>query len=180
MNNWAPFLTGYQKHEIVERDRLDLDAQGRRRRSSRASCELRRTSPSGTAPSGSSFTLTGLNEAVDGGGTLRDRHGRAQRRRRAAASAAEAALLRRRSLDWLFRRSFRRMHGAGPARLAPRAGRRAASRLTFTLRMDAGGPTGPLVNAMLGAGAAAGGRGSREQDRRAPRARRTSRRRPRA
>ena len=40
------------------------------------------------------------------------------------------------------------MHG-------PRAGARArraagpASQLTFTLRMDAGGPTGPLVNAML-------------------------------
>jgi hypothetical protein len=41
------------------------------------------------------------------------------------------------------------MHGEGPKRLAAAAGA-AQARLTFTLRMDAGGPTGPLVNAMLG------------------------------
>ena len=45
---------------------------------------------------------------------------------------------------------FRRMHGAGPKREARRANGGPVSQLTFTLRMDAGGPTGPLVNAMLG------------------------------
>jgi hypothetical protein len=43
---------------------------------------------------------------------------------------------------------FRRMHGDGPKRLGPKAGE-AGSQLTFRLRMDAGGPAGPLVNAML-------------------------------
>ena len=39
------------------------------------------------------------------------------------------------------------MHGPAPVRAL--AGRRPSSQLKFTLRMDAGGPTGPLVNAML-------------------------------
>ena len=39
-----------------------------------------------------------------------------------------------------------RKFGDGPKRIAAPA----RARLHFTLRMDAGGPTGPLVNAMLG------------------------------
>ena len=43
------------------------------------------------------------------------------------------------------------MHRKEPERPALAGGRRRRERreLTFTLRMDAGGPTGPLVNAML-------------------------------
>jgi hypothetical protein len=40
------------------------------------------------------------------------------------------------------------MHGSGPKRQQLGNGE-AASQLTFRLRMDAGGPSGPLVNAML-------------------------------
>jgi hypothetical protein len=42
------------------------------------------------------------------------------------------------------------MHGDGPKRLAAPAASEGGTQLTFTLRMEAGGPTGPLVNAMLG------------------------------
>jgi hypothetical protein len=41
------------------------------------------------------------------------------------------------------------MHGAPPALPEPSAGTETAH-LTFTLRMEAGGPTAPLINAMLG------------------------------
>ena len=55
-------------------------------------------------------------------------------------------------LDALFRFFFRRMHGAGAVRSLPSgpSSGQPTSQLKFTLRMDAGGPTGPLVNAMLG------------------------------
>ena len=43
---------------------------------------------------------------------------------------------------------FRLFNGRGPKRLA-HSRAEAASQLTFKLRMDAGGPSGPLVNAML-------------------------------
>jgi hypothetical protein len=51
----------------------------------------------------------------------------------------------RRFLDWFFRRMFRRKFGV----VKRIEGGEQRARLTFTLRMDAGGPTGPLVNAML-------------------------------
>jgi hypothetical protein len=93
-----------------------------------------------------SFTLTGLNEQVDGGGML-------VMSAYADAPPAAAAIVKvgffRRILDAVARFFFRRMHGAGPKREARRA-TGPVSQLTFTLRMDAGGPTGPLVNAMLG------------------------------
>jgi hypothetical protein len=41
------------------------------------------------------------------------------------------------------------MHGPAPVRAAARPASGTASQLTFTLRMEAGGPAGPLVNAML-------------------------------
>jgi hypothetical protein len=50
---------------------------------------------------------------------------------------------------WLARALFRHLHGHGPKRLAPATGN-SLSELRFTLRMDAGGPTAPLVNAVLG------------------------------
>jgi hypothetical protein len=56
-----------------------------------------------------------------------------------------------RIFDAIFRVLFRWMHGKGPERAAPTplSAGGALSQLTFTLRMEAGGPTGPLVNAML-------------------------------
>jgi hypothetical protein len=94
-----------------------------------------------------SFTLTGLNEQVDGDGTLE--MGAAA----TTESAPSKAPVSKRSffgrlLDALFRFFFRRMHGPAPVRPLPGGGG-PSSQLKFRLRMDAGGPTGPLVNALL-------------------------------
>jgi hypothetical protein len=94
-----------------------------------------------------SFTLTGLNEQVDGGGTLEMQPVDDVAPAAAAAPLARVSLFSR-ILAAIMRFFFRRVHGAGPVRAAPRGG--PGSQLTFRLRMDAGGPTGPLVNAMLG------------------------------
>lgn len=149
MNNWAPFLTGYQKHQILsDTDSIwtlkgDVGVLAR-------TVELKAHITEWNGPERVSFTLAGINELVDGGGTL-------ILGPYTQAVADAAPMVKQRSLfgriiDAIFRFFFRRMNGPAPERSA--AGRPApsgsASRLQFVLRMDAGGPTGPLVNAMLG------------------------------
>jgi carbon monoxide dehydrogenase subunit G len=147
MNNWAPMLTGYQSHEILDETDSVWTLKGDVGILSRT-VKLRAHVTEWVDREKVSFTLTGLNEKVDGGGvllmdTITDE---------APAAPPVKAKKRwfgRRFLDWFFRRMFRSKFGDGPKRLAAATtGERA--RLTFTLRMDAGGPTGPLVNAMLG------------------------------
>jgi carbon monoxide dehydrogenase subunit G len=148
MNHWAPMLTGYQTHEILDETDSIWTLKGDVGILSRV-VKLRAHVTEWIDRERISFTLTGLNEKVDGGGvlvleTIEPR----------AAPIEKAKKPRRwfgrRFLDWFFRRMFRRKFGAGPARLAAPSTATERARLTFTLRMDAGGPTGPLVNAMLG------------------------------
>ena len=145
MNNWAPFLTGYQKHEILSETDSIWTLKGDVGVLSRM-VQLKAHVTEWNGPAKVAFTLTGLNEQVDGGGTLVMGAVTAD----APAPVKKRQGLWRRFVDAIFRRLFRMMHGGGPARkeLAPVAGR-PTSQLTFTLRMEAGGPTGPLVNAML-------------------------------
>jgi len=151
MNNWAPFLTGYQKHEILsDTDSIwtlkgDVGVLARR-------VQLKAHVTEWSGPDRVSFTLTGINEQVDGGGVLRMSDDVAG----PASPAPARALAVKRSffgglIDAIFRFFFRLVNGKAPERAAPsKATGGPTSRLTFTLRMDAGGPTGPLVNAMLG------------------------------
>jgi hypothetical protein len=150
MNNWAPMLTGYQKHEILSDTDSIWTLKGDVGVLSRM-VQLKAHVTEWNGPAKVAFTLTGLNEQVDGGGELV---------MGAVAPDAPGALaavppkpkkgLWRRFVDAIFRKLFRLMNGGGPARreLTAVAGR-PTSQLTFTLRMEAGGPTGPLVNAML-------------------------------
>jgi carbon monoxide dehydrogenase subunit G len=141
MNNWAPFLTGYQRHEIVDETDSIWTLKGDVGILSRV-VELRAHITEWIEPSRVSFTLTGLNEQVEGGGTLQIA--------RCEAGAAKAEERKEGLIARLFRFFFRLFRGRGPERAALPGGATAeGSTLTFTLRMDAGGPTGPLVNAML-------------------------------
>jgi len=140
MNNWAPFLTGYQRHQILsETDSIwwlkgDVGILSR-------TVQLQAHVVEWNGPKKVAFTLTGLNESVEGGGEL------TMARCTAVPQAAPPRRgVFRRMLDAIFRWLYRRQHGA-PARLA--APRERVSELRFTLRMEAGGPTGPLVNALL-------------------------------
>ena len=145
MNNWALFLTGYQKHEVLDGTDSVWTLKGDVGILSRV-VKLQAHITEWVDQERVAFTLTGLNEKVDGGGVL------VMDDVTADAPPPPKPVRRwfgRRFLDWFFRTMFRRMHGEGPKRLAAPAGA-AQARLTFTLRMDAGGPTGPLVNAMLG------------------------------
>jgi hypothetical protein len=145
MNNWAPFLTGYQRHEIEDETDSIWTLKGDVGVLSRT-VQLKAHVTEWNGPERVSFTLTGLNEVVEGGGTLSI--AKPQSDAGAPAPAPPRRGLWRRFVDGIFRALFRLFNGRGPKRLAPSAAE-AQSQLTFTLRMDAGGPSGPLVNAML-------------------------------
>jgi carbon monoxide dehydrogenase subunit G len=145
MNNWAVFLTGYQKHEILDETDSVWTLKGDVGILSRV-VKLQAHITEWVDQERVAFTLTGLNEKVDGGGVLVMDDVRIDA---APSPKPTRRWFGRRLLDWFFRMMFRRVHGEGPKRLAAPASA-AQARLTFTLRMDAGGPTGPLVNAMLG------------------------------
>lgn len=139
MSNWAPMLTGYQGHEILDETDSIWTLKGDVGVLSRT-VQLKAHVTEWNGPDKVSFTLKGLNEIVEGGGTLlmTDEAGGA------AIAPPKIGLLAR-----IMRFFFRLMHGKGPERQLSN-GSGPASRLSFTLRMDAGGPMGPMVNAMLG------------------------------
>jgi carbon monoxide dehydrogenase subunit G len=144
MNNWAPLLTGYQKHEILsETDSIwtlkgDVGILSRK-------VELKAHVTEWSGPERVSFTLTGLNEAVEGGGTL------LMSPHVGEAPPPPKVSFFRGMVQGFMRFLMRLIHGKGPERraLPGRSASGEGSLLTFTLRMEAGGATGPLVNAML-------------------------------
>ena len=147
MNNWAPFLTGYQKHEIESETDSIWTLKGDVGVLSRT-VRLKAHVTEWNGPERVSFTLVGLDEVVEGGGTLTIGKPAAATAGAAIEKAKPAkASLWRRFVDGFFRMMFRWVNGKAPERLA--AAGTAESQLTFRLRMDAGGPAGPLVNAML-------------------------------
>jgi carbon monoxide dehydrogenase subunit G len=142
MNNWAPFLTGYQKHEIESDTDSIWTLKGDVGVLSRV-VKLRAHVTEWNGPSRVAFTLEGLNESVGGGGTLLIRKPDLE-----VAPEKKKRSFFGRLLDGLFRFFYRLVNGKTPKRLAPSRAE-SASELKFVLRMDAGGPSGPLVNAML-------------------------------
>lgn len=141
MNNWAPLLTGYQSHEeLSETDSIwtlkgDVGVLAR-------TVKLKAHVTEWNGPERVAFTLTGLNEPVEGGGSL------VMSAEAAPPAPEQKPGLFQRFLRALFRMLYHLRYGA-PKALPTRADGGGSAHLTFTLRMDAGGPTGPLVNAML-------------------------------
>jgi carbon monoxide dehydrogenase subunit G len=142
MGNWAPFLTGYQKHEVLDATDSVWTVKGDVGILSRT-VQLRVHVTEWSGPERVTFTLEGLNEEVSGDGALL----------MAVADAAPPPAppklgIFRRLLNGLFRMLYRIGHRK-VRREAPALPGKAATRITFILRMNASGPAGPLVNAML-------------------------------
>lgn len=69
MNNWAPFLTGYQQHEIINDTDSVWTLKGDVGVLARI-VKLKAHVTEWNGPDKVAFTLEGLNESVDGGGEL--------------------------------------------------------------------------------------------------------------
>ena len=167
MDNWAPLLTGYQGHEkqddttSVWRLRGDVGMLSRE-------VQLQVAITQWLEGERVEFTLKGLNEQVDGGGTFsiaaidadgapiagdippkgRESGQEATLARTDADGSRPSGGLLARLFAWLARWLFRAQHGEEKA-LEAAVPVDERSQLTFVLRMDAGGPMAPMINAML-------------------------------
>lgn len=144
MDNWAPFLRGYQSHE----KQSDTDSVwvlkgdvGMVARTVKFHVHVDEWGE----PSRVLFTLKGLNEPMQGGGefTLAPYEDAAAA---ASAPAQPKPGLFARLLRWLYRLVLGRTERAESAGAGPGAG---MSRLDFRLRVTPGGPMGPMVDALM-------------------------------
>ncbi|MDD9852744.1 MAG: SRPBCC family protein [Deltaproteobacteria bacterium] len=150
MDNWAAFLRGYQSHEKQgERDSIwvlkgDVGAVTR-------TVKFHVHIDEWDAPAQVRFTLRGLNEEMNGGGSFLLQPAAATASAQPPGSAARRPGWFARLVRWAYRRIFGRSERAAGA--AGGAGDGAAgaecSQLGFQLRIAPGGPMGPLVDAML-------------------------------
>lgn len=150
MDNWAAFLRGYQSHEKQgERDSIwvlkgDVGAVTR-------TVKFHVHIDEWDAPARVRFTLRGLNEEMNGGGSFWLQPAAAQPPGPAASHAAKGPGWFARLVRWAYRRIFgrsQRAHAASAANTEGAAGAE-CSQLGFHLRIAPGGPMGPLVDAML-------------------------------
>lgn len=126
--NWAPLLRGYVKHEVQSESDSIWTLKGEAGPLSREvnlAVHITEYTPEKVA-----FTLKGLDEAVEGGGAF------------VMQPSGEAPVAKPRSwwqrlVDWIT--------GAKEPELA-----RGSARITFQFVIEAQGPMGPMINAMLG------------------------------
>jgi len=141
MDNWAPFLRGYQSHQ----KQSDTDSLwvlkgdvGMVTRTVKFHVHIDEWGE----PSRVRFTLKGLNEPMEGGGEFR-----LEPYEDAAAASAPAKLgLFARLMRWLYRLFAGKTERAESANAGPGVG---MSRLSFELRVKPGGPMGPMVDALM-------------------------------
>ena len=146
MDNWAPMMTGYQSHEVKNDTESIWTLRGDVGILSRV-VQLAVTITEWTGPNRVSFTLEGINEMVTGDGSFEIRSLEDEAAQVPAVVEEKPGPFSR-LIRWIFRSLFQRKYGRLEA--PPANEDEACSELVFTWRMEAGGPTAPLVNAMLG------------------------------
>jgi carbon monoxide dehydrogenase subunit G len=154
LDNFAPFFTGYQEHQVVsETESLwvlkgDLGAMTRL-------LKFRVNITEWNGPDRVRFELQGINEAMTGEGSfeMKPWEDAADVAAVAAVRAAEPPAKKNpflRLLEAIFRFFFQLLRGkpqrAETADAGPAAG---TTRIHFRLRVDPGGPMAPMINAMI-------------------------------
>ena len=144
MDNWAPFLRGYQSHQKQSDTESVWVLKGDVGMVTRT-VKFRVHIDEWGEPERVRFTLEGVNEPMEGGGEFR-----LEPYEDAAAAAAAPAPpklgLFARLMRFLYRLFAGRTERAPDANAGPGAG---VSRLGFRLRLEPGGPMGPMVDALM-------------------------------
>lgn len=147
MDRWAPFVTGYRSHRKEgERDSL-WELRGDVGVLSRA-VRFRVHVTEWAGPSRVAFALEGLNEPLTGEGAFRlEREGGAGATTGATPPPRRGLLARwlEAIVRWLLRGSGERPERAA----AGGAGEGGATRLSFRLRIEPGGPMAPMLSALI-------------------------------
>lgn len=162
MDNWAPLLTGYQSHTKIDDKTSTWTLRGDVGMLSRE-VELLVEITEWLDGERVSFTLHGVNEQVDGDGTFEivtaevatapvSAHAEpsaADKNTEIATSNAHKPTIVGRFFAWLAKLLFRAQHGEEPLLEAVGPPVEQQVSLKFRLRMDAGGPMAPMLNALL-------------------------------
>lgn len=143
MDNWAPFVAGYQSHrkesETDSRWVLKGDVGVLTR-----TLELRVRVTEWAGPERVTFELEGLNEPLRGVGEFRMEPWRPEAASARPAGEGSGGLAR--LFEPIFRLLLRLLRGR-VERAADPGGPQ--TKLTFRLRLDPGGPMAPMVSAMM-------------------------------
>lgn len=155
MDNWAPFLTGYQRHEKLNKDESIWVVKGELSGLTRTA-EFKVQVTEWNEPTRVTFVMEGLQEPVTGSGEFIATDLAAAGPGSAAPPPAPVAIqpshgwfarVWERLSRWLLRRATKSVDlqpvqssaGAGPKN----------TQITFRLNVHAGGATGPVLNLLL-------------------------------
>lgn len=148
MDNWAPCLTGYQRHEKIDEDESIWFVKGELGGLTRVA-EFRVQVTEWAGPERVTFTMEGLQEPVSGSGSF-FAHAVSSGSVGNDAPPALAtdglfATLWQRLSRWLFRRAT----GSTDVFRVGKAHAPHATRISFRLQLHAGGAIGPVLNLLL-------------------------------
>ncbi len=148
MDNWAPYVTGYQSHEVIDDSDSIWTLKGDVGVLSRV-VQFRVHITEWAGPARVAFTMSGIDEQTEGEGLFVMGPVAAE-----GDAAAGPAPVPPRKGWWQSLRSrvilffYRRSNPQQTERIVSQTGP-AASQLAFTLRMKSGGVIGPVVDAMI-------------------------------
>lgn len=147
MDNWAAFMTGYQRHEKLNNTDSTWTLKGDVGVLART-VEFRVHITEWSGPGRVAFTLSGVNEQLEGEGSFtlarheqEDPAVETSPPRVGGLARLWAAVVR-----WLFRLRHGQAARGAHADVGPGSG---VVRMTFRLRVDPGGPQAPMINAMM-------------------------------
>ncbi|MET0547425.1 MAG: SRPBCC family protein [Caulobacterales bacterium] len=144
MDNWAPFLTGYQRHETIDERNSIWVVKGELGGLTRIA-EFRVQITAWVEPERIAFELEGVDEPFAGHGIFSIAG--AQSDPSPAAPTMRPGILQR-IRDWIARRILSQIFGSTEtAKNQPTAAPN--TRLTCTLALNASGGSGPIMNILL-------------------------------
>jgi carbon monoxide dehydrogenase subunit G len=144
MDHWAPFLTGYQKHEKQSDTESIWTLKGDVGVLART-LRFRVLVTEWAGPERVTFSLKGMNEPMTGEGAFSIQLLGTS----APAAAPQPAPARGLAGLWerIVRFFFRRARGPAVERVQPSG--TPTTRMTFRLRVDPGGPMAPMIDALM-------------------------------